>query len=187
MHQKMSFGELPQDEGQHRVDAAPGRERGIGDVPPSKPGVETDEARSAGQKVKECPVCHARCFSDMDVCYNCLHSFKRNERCRSDDAVLDVKKGAMPTSSHQHFDDGNKALVRESVAVGQADSPLDDQGIDALREADELGFSGRSGDGRACGSTLDLGKVLEIVVSISLSQDACSRHGVAPVVKVETR
>ena len=24
---------------------------------------------------KECPVCHALCFSDMDVCYGCLHRF----------------------------------------------------------------------------------------------------------------
>ena len=28
--------------------------------------------------VKECPVCHARCFADMEVCYGCLHSFKKD-------------------------------------------------------------------------------------------------------------
>jgi len=26
-------------------------------------------------EVKTCPVCGARCFSDMDTCYSCLHSF----------------------------------------------------------------------------------------------------------------
>ncbi len=27
-------------------------------------------------QLKECPVCHAQCFSDMDVCYGCLNIFK---------------------------------------------------------------------------------------------------------------
>ncbi len=29
--------------------------------------------------MKECPVCHARCFTDMPVCYNCLHAFSDEE------------------------------------------------------------------------------------------------------------
>ncbi len=29
--------------------------------------------------IKECPVCHARCFADMEVCYGCLHSFTEEE------------------------------------------------------------------------------------------------------------
>lgn len=29
--------------------------------------------------MKECPVCKARCFADMSVCYNCLHSFGSSE------------------------------------------------------------------------------------------------------------
>ena len=29
--------------------------------------------------IKECPVCHARCFTDMEVCYGCLHSFTEEE------------------------------------------------------------------------------------------------------------
>lgn len=31
--------------------------------------------------IKECPVCHARCFADMDVCYGCLHVFSAEENC----------------------------------------------------------------------------------------------------------
>lgn len=31
-----------------------------------------------GVKLKECPVCHAMCFSDMEMCYGCLHSFKED-------------------------------------------------------------------------------------------------------------
>jgi hypothetical protein len=25
--------------------------------------------------MKECPICHAHCFDDMDVCYGCMHRF----------------------------------------------------------------------------------------------------------------
>ena len=28
---------------------------------------------------KECPVCHALCFSDMEVCYGCLHKFSEED------------------------------------------------------------------------------------------------------------
>ncbi len=27
---------------------------------------------------KECPICHAVCFDDMDVCFGCLHEFSRD-------------------------------------------------------------------------------------------------------------
>ena len=29
--------------------------------------------------MKTCPVCHARCFEDMDVCYGCLHRFGQGD------------------------------------------------------------------------------------------------------------
>lgn len=39
--------------------------------------VRTQQRRSAA--IKECPVCHARCFADMDTCFGCLHSFANEE------------------------------------------------------------------------------------------------------------
>lgn len=33
-------------------------------------------------EVKECPVCHAWCFSDMDVCYGCLYDFTKEQSAR---------------------------------------------------------------------------------------------------------
>lgn len=33
-----------------------------------------------GAAFKQCPVCGAKCFADMDVCYNCLHSFAADEQ-----------------------------------------------------------------------------------------------------------
>ena len=35
--------------------------------------------QTSSEELKECPVCHARCFADMDVCYGCLHSFAHDE------------------------------------------------------------------------------------------------------------
>ena len=35
--------------------------------------------QTSSEELKECPVCHARCFADMDVCYGCLHSFVHDE------------------------------------------------------------------------------------------------------------
>lgn len=29
---------------------------------------------------KKCPVCGVKCFADMDVCYNCLHSFAADKQ-----------------------------------------------------------------------------------------------------------
>lgn len=36
---------------------------------------------------KQCPVCGAKCFTDMDVCYNCLHSFALSEQEHREEQV----------------------------------------------------------------------------------------------------
>lgn len=30
-------------------------------------------------EIKECPVCHSWCFTDMEVCYGCLHDFTKDQ------------------------------------------------------------------------------------------------------------
>ena len=47
-------------------------------------------------EIKGCPVCHARCFADMDVCYGCLHVFSEEENSAasvkdSNSIVLDIQ------------------------------------------------------------------------------------------------
>lgn len=32
--------------------------------------------------MKVCPVCKSRCFDDMDVCYGCLHDFKKESQVK---------------------------------------------------------------------------------------------------------
>lgn len=48
--------------------------------------VLVDEGDRDAFGTKECPVCHALCFDDMQTCYGCLHNFA------ADDGCLDRKK-----------------------------------------------------------------------------------------------
>ena len=31
------------------------------------------------QDMKTCPICKARCFDDMEICYGCMHPFEKEE------------------------------------------------------------------------------------------------------------
>ncbi len=188
MHQKMSFGELPQEEASRRNDVALENKERIGNVPLPKAANGAKELHSTGHRIKECPVCHARCFADMDVCYNCLHPFRQEKQQGFDAAVPHGRKDfATPIGSRRL--DGRNEIARE----GSSESPRPDlspgsfeDGV--LEEPSPVADScAEAENDEADKVSLESGKVLEIVVSISLSQDACLRHGVAPVVKVETR
>lgn len=41
--------------------------------------VDEDDRDAFG--TKECPVCHALCFDDMQTCYGCLHNFAADDGC----------------------------------------------------------------------------------------------------------
>lgn len=41
--------------------------------------IESSEAKNAEDKFKICPICGARCFADMDICFGCLHRFSEDE------------------------------------------------------------------------------------------------------------
>lgn len=43
--------------------------------------VLVDEGDRGGFGTKECPVCHALCFDDMQTCYGCLHNFAADDGC----------------------------------------------------------------------------------------------------------
>ena len=34
--------------------------------------------------MKECPVCHAKCFDDMEICYGCLSRLPVGDAVKSD-------------------------------------------------------------------------------------------------------
>lgn len=44
-----------------------------------QPALKEQAISAANFGIKECPICHARCFADMEVCYGCLHSFTEEE------------------------------------------------------------------------------------------------------------
>lgn len=78
-----------------------------------------DKGGSMG--LKECPVCHARCFEDMDVCYGCLHSFARE--------ASNIPAGARPPAVSVPVD--CRSADRADVERQSADRD------DAERRADE--------------------------------------------------
>lgn len=80
MRQKMSFGELPQEKGY--LNEGEASQIPLANRNACSNGLESgSKGVRASQRleVKTCPVCGARCFSDMDTCYNCLHSFVHDE------------------------------------------------------------------------------------------------------------
>lgn len=77
---KMSFGELPQEKGYLNEGESLRIPLGNENACDNEPGVDPEGIRlSQRLEVKTCPVCGARCFSDMDICYNCLHSFAHDK------------------------------------------------------------------------------------------------------------
>lgn len=62
---------------------------------------DTDALGKLKSGIKECPVCHARCFADMDVCYGCLHVFSEEENCAAKAKVESQKQ--MPPKEKHHL------------------------------------------------------------------------------------
>ena len=50
------------------------------------------ESPCTEKRTKECLICHAVCFDDMDVCFGCLHEFSR-------DAPVSVNSVSVPSVS----------------------------------------------------------------------------------------
>lgn len=78
---------------------------------------------------KECPICHALCFSDMEVCYGCLHRFSE-----SDLNVDTIEKGAhiantpKELSSENAFLSGNnKEGKNKGSQMSLDEKPLDEK------------------------------------------------------------
>ena len=167
MRQKMSFGELPQEkeclsEGEPLQIPLAGENACDNEL-----GVDPEGIRlSQRLGVKTCPVCGARCFSDMDTCYNCLHSFAHDK----------TKTREASRNQNGQFE----------TAVYDADcspaSLMDEAGGAGIAECEE-----DSAD-NAKTSLVSLGKGVEVIVNISFAKSPCSKNGeMAPTVMVETR
>ena len=78
--------------------------------------------------MKECPVCKARCFDDMDVCYGCLHRFCDDEE--REPSLHEEMSAALANSKMlQQFSFGRRSDVGRAPAeegesrVGDACEP----------------------------------------------------------------
>ncbi len=130
--------------------------------------------------MKECPVCHARCFADMPVCYNCLHAFSDDEA-----RILAFEDAAYGQGSVSHSG-SNEPPMEEQVPVeviASASAPADLSalydllpGVDGLSVSMEEPFI--SGSAEPDGNLLaegtenaDFAPVVETVVSDVVSAD----------------
>ncbi|MDO4590110.1 MAG: hypothetical protein Q4B35_01765 [Slackia sp.] len=72
--------------------------------------------------MKVCPVCSARCFDDMSVCYGCLHDFSREPE-ESPACVLD--SAAVPTC-------GDPCIEDDAASIGFDESIDPDEPPDRM-------------------------------------------------------
>lgn len=138
---------------------------------------------SQAASVKECPVCHARCFADIPVCYNCLHAFSDEET-----RILAFEDAAYGQGAVSHSG-SSEPPVEEQVPVeviASASAPADLSalydllpGVDGLSVSMEEPFI--SGPAELDGNLLaagtenaDFTPVVETVVSDVVSADGTS-------------
>ncbi len=158
----------------------------------------TASAASAAS-MKECPVCKARCFADMSVCYNCLHSFgspgqqaasRDGDRAGEDEMGRQSVPGGFVTDWYGEDD----------ASAGGCDVALQDEGTCIPMQV-ESNFDGAPLDG-AAQLPVDIkvnvpeglsatcrhrgvkqprpDQLMELIISIKVAQDARSRRGVLP-------
>lgn len=76
--------------------------------------------------MKTCPVCGARCFDDMAVCYGCLHDFSRPALAEKDDAVdalRGVSRFGEALEDDCDIDDVGEGRLESASAAGTGDAP----------------------------------------------------------------
>ena len=64
--------------------------------------------------MKTCPICKARCFDDMEICYGCMHPFDSEERSgeKRADAMDPTDK---PQASEERIDRESEARLSEDA------------------------------------------------------------------------
>ena len=191
MRQKMSFGELPKEKGYLN-------EGEVLRIPLANRGACSNEQEGSGSKgiqayqrleVKTCPVCGARCFSDMDTCYNCLHSFVHDEakpegaslrrNGRFTTLAYDTERRPALDSKPPRGEEGASEL--RSYENGLKSSSSEICGIEPTECEEGLG-------GNVKASLVSLEKGVEVIVSISFAKSSYSKNGeTVPTVMIETR
>lgn len=190
MRQKMSFGELPQEKGYLN-------EGEVLQIPLANGNACSNEQKGSSKgirasqrlEVKTCPVCGARCFSDMDTCYNCLHSFV-HDGVKSEEAspsrngqFTTMAHGAERSSALDSRPSGGRESISDLRNRENGSKPLAN-GMDGIGPVEcEEAF----GD-YAKAPLVSLEKGVEVIVNISFAKSPCSKNGeTVPTVMIETR
>ncbi len=166
-------------------------------------------APGSAMAMKECPVCKARCFADMPVCYNCLHSFGTSER---QDAAKTAERGADGGMDRWAGPGADAEGWQEQVEIPVAgfddvlpgenlSAPLppkssleDGSGIERIVPVEETALAADGPFGitvnvpegltAACrrteGGLLRPDQLMEVIISIKVAQDACSKQQTVP-------
>lgn len=148
--------------------------------------------------MKECPVCKARCFADMPVCYNCLHSFGFLEQksasqgteltvgdatggqCDDDDFAVDWQEagGADADCRDMPFEQETHAV--SPTEENRGDVSLAGATAIPLGEPFDITVSVPEGLSAACECSVPqpvrTGQLMEVVISIKVAQDARARR-----------
>lgn len=161
--------------------------------------------------LKECPVCHARCFEDMDVCYGCLHSFERGPSRSPDEERQPAASASCGCGTARRGDierrpmradvaEGNGRVVPGEQHGGASDQPGATLGV-AVRSdvprvgsgpdvcgagpfgVDEHPMKEETAEARAAAGSR-LVHALDIVIGIRMAQDASDRVAAAATLPV---
>lgn len=73
--------------------------------------------------IKECPICHARCFADMEVCYGCLHSFTEEENQASLAETTRLSLSPETNTTRLSLSDESNSGLTEKVAQSEPSMP----------------------------------------------------------------
>lgn len=87
---------------------------------------EFDSIQRKECPMKTCPVCGARCFDDMAVCYGCLHDFSRPALAENDDAadaLQGVSRFGEALEDDCDIDDADEGRLEPVPAAAAGDAP----------------------------------------------------------------
>ena len=132
-----------------------------------------DIDRREGPQVRECPVCHARCFDDIEVCYGCLHAFVDDQQTSTEDPKPVIQSDGLSSESLEPVLPA--AEVEAPVAVpalitGSTDTKECPEKKTAPVQSVGTGAAEKAGD------EVTFVKLLDLVIGVRIAQDAHGRE-----------
>lgn len=109
--------------------------------------------------IKECPICHARCFADMEVCYGCLHSFTEEENQASLAETARLSLSPETNTTRLSLSDESNSGLAEKVA--QSEPSMSEVALPISDQTTKIKVSPASSN-----TQVTLTDLLEIVISV---------------------